>query len=988
MSYKILEQNGVENEVVDGGAMNNFCAGNRDGIIAGVLSECALSAAGNGVAISPGLLIICGVRIKITASETLYVSSVPLKATRYQIIAQVTLGADGNTSAEFFLQSNASLKRDAIYAQGYGTYQEEIGSFTHNPDGSISDMVRTLDVLYGGGNGSANIEVGNVVTQTLPAGQDAEFDMTARNENGKTIFDVKALIPRGASGTDEEAVHFTPQTLTEAQKTQARANINALSSAEADIQQIAVDCDHEYEITGYTGHEWSVAVPDHCQLTVTKIKGQTRRKSLNLLKLSNYTVTWNGLTFNINNGILTINGTVENGSIITFDNIGTLYPNRNYTFGLYSNSPSPLSSGVYLYKSDSVQTIYAYIGTLVGGAYNFTVDDIVQYKFGMFVSGGQIFNNVVLKPILVEGTYTAETMPAYQPYNNTLVNSKVKNLLSTGKNLLDLPATIRLTSNGVTLSLNNGVFTLTGTASGNAQFCFDLNKILTTEYPVPLTLSRSTGWTGNVILQDVDNNNVIGLGYNTTSGTVTSLNANATKIYFDVKSGEIVNLQFTIMLNYGSSALPYKPYISDDTFGVDKEITQFGEIDNLSKQFTDYGSEIITLNGDENWQENTVQSTANTKLYFCSLGGSATGNEGADNYYNEPANGGVFANDIPCWGIDNGTNVFYRVSASLFPTVQSWITYLQSNPIQLIYRLATPRIQTTVDIPAGYSAHKGGLQQQVIEGDYLPYIITKDYPVSGAAQILKNLEIDRDQGKMLDAIRQGALPVGKLANAITIISGDTKKTFDGSTPVEITASGEAGPPGEQGEQGVPGEAATITIRNVDVGTALPGQPASVVIKNVGTSTNAILDFGFMIPRGEPGEQGEQGNPGQDGTATGYKLTISIINPEIAECPFVNANIIIDLYIPEYKDPSTINNFDTLKAYLGNKDTYTCGGVVYTGSKIVPITLIRADVQGLWLVPGSEFGGLSTAELADYVYGFKIISIQYVTASIKSMASMI
>lgn len=225
MSYKILEQNGVENEVVDGGALNNFCAGNRDGIIAGVLSECALAAVGNGVSISPGLLIICGVRIKITAAEMLYVSSVPLRATRYQIIAQVTLGADGNISAEFFLQSNASLKRDAIYVQGYGTYQAEIGSFTHNPDGSISDLVRTLDVISSGGVGSVNIEVGNVVTNTLAAGLNAEVDVTVRQQGDKAVLDFTMQIPQGASGTDEEAVHFTPQDLTDEQKQSARSNI-------------------------------------------------------------------------------------------------------------------------------------------------------------------------------------------------------------------------------------------------------------------------------------------------------------------------------------------------------------------------------------------------------------------------------------------------------------------------------------------------------------------------------------------------------------------------------------------------------------------------------------------------------------------------------------------------------------------------------------------------------------------------------------------
>ena len=892
MSYKILEQNGVENEVVDGGALNNFCAGNRDGIIAGVLSECALSAAGNGVAISPGLLIICGVRIKITAAETLYVSSVPLKATRYQIIAQVTLGADGNTSAEFFLQSNASLKRDAIYAQGYGTYQAEIGSFTHNPDGSISDMVRTLDVLYGGGNGSANIEVGNVVTQTLPAGQDAEFDMTARNENGKTIFDVKALIPRGASGTDDEAVHFTPQTLTEAQKAQARKNIGALDEAEADIQHIAVDCDHEYEITGYTGHEWNVAVPDHCQLTVTKIKGQTRRKSLNLA----------------NNALFEINDSTMNNSA----------------------HPIQLGAGDYSISISGA--------TFSAGQWQIILNDIVVFTFDLATnlqapfsastpSSFRIYANngsPNAKIMLVKGSYTAETMPPYQPFDDTLVNSKVQKVLSTGVNLADPLITTKTYQQG----------------NSNADLVCAIPVIAGNSYTVSALLTKigEVGYAGLLLIDSEtptlsgNYSSIYGQSYFREEGTNRQIDVAHTfaNSYLLIYIGNNGNFTQTItlsdlMVNYGSSALPYEPYISDDTFGVDIEITEFGEIDNISKQYTEFGSaNIITLDGsaDENWSRGQTITADHWRFVWVNsaLAGTAAGGAANINCISNWIDGtpNQTWGGVTCLSVD-GHEI--QICNESIETVEGLRAWLAANPIQFIYRLATPRIQTTVDIPAGYSAHKGGVQQQVIEGDYLPYIITKDYPVSGAAQILKNLEIDRDQGKMLDAIQQGALPVGKLSNAITIISGDTKKTFDGSTPVEITASGEAGPPGERGEQGVPGEAATITIRNVDVGTALPGQPATVVIKNVGTSTNAILDFGFMIPRGEQGEQGKQGIQGERGNSS--LMTVVIMNPVIGGSSYYG-RILLTCPVPSTGIPN--NGFENLIPALKYHD-YQVSGII-------------------------------------------------------------
>ena len=170
MSYKILEQNGVDNQNIDGGAFNNFAAGGRDGIVGGVLAECSLTAAGSAIGISPGLLILHGIRIKVTGLETLAISSVPLNPTSYQIVAQVTLASNGDVDFSFFIRTPQPLVQNPLYQNDAGTYQAELASFTHNPDGTISNLTKTLDILYGSGGGDVNIEVGNVTTQTLDAG--------------------------------------------------------------------------------------------------------------------------------------------------------------------------------------------------------------------------------------------------------------------------------------------------------------------------------------------------------------------------------------------------------------------------------------------------------------------------------------------------------------------------------------------------------------------------------------------------------------------------------------------------------------------------------------------------------------------------------------------------------------------------------------------------------------------------------------------------
>jgi len=207
MPYKILEQNGIDNENVDGAALNRFVAGGRDGIIKGVLSECALSGAGNGVGIAPGLILMCGIRVKIIDMETLFLSSAPLTAMQWQIIVRATLQRDRKVSVNFLLRAPGELRQDALYATESGVYEVKLGSFVHNPDGSISNLIRTLDVITGGGDCASSIEVGDVNTTTLAPGMDAAFDVTLRTDEqtGKTLLDFTAEIPRGADGTDNAA---------------------------------------------------------------------------------------------------------------------------------------------------------------------------------------------------------------------------------------------------------------------------------------------------------------------------------------------------------------------------------------------------------------------------------------------------------------------------------------------------------------------------------------------------------------------------------------------------------------------------------------------------------------------------------------------------------------------------------------------------------------------------------------------------------------
>ena len=144
MEYKILEANGVENENVDGAGFNNFCAGNKDLIIKGVLNECNIVATNlNTITIDTGELLIKGFRFKITSPYSHSFSSVAATPTNYEIIARITLLADRTVNGEIICRTPQELVQNNLFASETGTYESVVATFIHTVDG-ISNIVSIL----------------------------------------------------------------------------------------------------------------------------------------------------------------------------------------------------------------------------------------------------------------------------------------------------------------------------------------------------------------------------------------------------------------------------------------------------------------------------------------------------------------------------------------------------------------------------------------------------------------------------------------------------------------------------------------------------------------------------------------------------------------------------------------------------------------------------------------------------------------------------
>lgn len=206
MSIKILTKNAVENTNIDGARDCNFNAGRRSGIVKGALNQGNFfSSSSNTIALDTCELRLCGHRIVLDAVEYKTLSNIPSVPIRYSMVAQVVVDDNNDVSFDLIIQSSSTpLVQENLDTTGKGKFQLEIGKFTQQTDGTITDIVRTADLITGGIGDSdgGKINIGNVTTNTLEPGMEAEVDVENRYdaEKKKTFTDFTFSIPKGNQG--------------------------------------------------------------------------------------------------------------------------------------------------------------------------------------------------------------------------------------------------------------------------------------------------------------------------------------------------------------------------------------------------------------------------------------------------------------------------------------------------------------------------------------------------------------------------------------------------------------------------------------------------------------------------------------------------------------------------------------------------------------------------------------------------------------------
>lgn len=194
----------------------------------------------------------------------------------------------------------------------------------------------------------------------------------------------------------------------------------------------------------------------------------------NLLNVTAKTTTVQGLTFTVNEDkSITINGT-NTGTGTAFFRLADNFvlPAGDYTL---SNKNANASGNSFLFYDDN----YNFVTKNISNA-TFTKDTTI--KPYIRVNAGATVNNQTIYPMILKGTYTEETMPAYKPYQEQketfpLGNQKLMKgsyLASGGIHHNRAQTTVNI-SNIVTLSNGNigGIFQPTGKkySGNNVLYC-------------------------------------------------------------------------------------------------------------------------------------------------------------------------------------------------------------------------------------------------------------------------------------------------------------------------------------------------------------------------------------------------------------------------------------------------------------------------------------------------------------------------------------
>lgn len=420
---------------------------------------------------------------------------------------------------------------------------------------------------------------------------------------------------------------------------------------------------------------------------VNTVGGMTR-KCTNLIPFPYVSLskTEAGMTILVNSdGSITVNGTAT--ANVFFD--------LAHTYSLNN----VLNVGEQYFMSDGVNRLDGYVRVLDTDGKGYYNTSFVLNKSAypqLRISNGATFNNVTFYPMLNKGT---EPLP-YEPYFEGLRSAPVTEVESVGANLIPYPySSDSATFNGVTFTINDdGGISVKGTAEKSCYF--------TIAKDIKLTKGEiyTVSGTKDGVRCRLDNSNG-----STPSGTFTESDENIYRYHVIVIAGSTVDTKVYPMLNKGSTALPYTPYVRNtlaipdevkalDGYGWGINESVFNYIDWEKKQFVKR-VEKITLNGSEKWTMSNQAGILQAKTPLLQKAGDTkvgvvvSNGYGFLHWYNSEFPKPYFRI------VPNGTDLWIEATLEQFANVEEWRAYLTANPpVDVFYPLAEPIITDISDI--------------------------------------------------------------------------------------------------------------------------------------------------------------------------------------------------------------------------------------------------------------------------------------------------
>lgn len=501
--------------------------------------------------------------------------------------------------------------------------------------------------------------------------------------------------------------------VTQSQLAQTNQNVEDLYTILEQAQVVTVTTLEQAYTTRETADGENIV--DGIDTSVKEIRGATvKTENLIPYPYTETTKTANGVTFTVNSdGSVTVNGTATSNA----DFMLLRGPIQSYSESYFlSGCPTGGSDTTY-YISESFT---ASKDTGNGVVLNNLPSD---QAWRIVIKSGTTVNNLVFRPMLNAGT---EAKP-YSKWFPGLKNASFEKIVSTGRNLIPFPyAETTKTINGITFTVNgDGSITANGTAVARSSFALSTPN---NEYSMSLASDKNFYFSGCpsgasnstflLTIQDISYNQTV-----TDRGNGVSFVTKYTKYYVFITIYEgftANNLVFKPMLNYGSSALPYEPYISDTLSAATPiELTEY-DVAYPETGETKRQSNTIVFDGTEVWGIYTPATPEEgfTVFQFSLSAAGAPGvpptSSGAAqvicNYYPWRAYG--YVRDGTSQSTNSGGTA-WSVKQNEYSTVEEWKAHLAElaaagDPLTVTYKTAEATTEATPFNKSKYIAWKNG----------------------------------------------------------------------------------------------------------------------------------------------------------------------------------------------------------------------------------------------------------------------------------------